>query len=99
MYFFEKLYPEYPGLWEKYTSYLAVAVNNIHMILDCDVVLGGYVGSCMGEFIRDIRDKVKRHMPRFSAAEILSLFQFSITVERSPYRIAQRQIEKPLHMF
>ncbi len=59
--FFERLKQgeeEAAGLWEKYTSYLAVAVNNIHMILDCDVVLGGYVGSCMGEFIRDIRDKV-----------------------------------------
>jgi predicted NBD/HSP70 family sugar kinase/predicted transcriptional regulator len=60
-YFFERL--EQGGreeicLWEQYTSYLAIAVNNLHMILDCDVVLGGYVGSCMGRFIRDIRDKV-----------------------------------------
>ncbi len=46
------------GLWDKYTSYLAIAVNNIHMVLDCDIVLGGYVGSCMGEFIQDVRDKV-----------------------------------------
>ncbi len=46
------------GLWEGYTSYLAIAVNNIHMVLDCDVVLGGYVGSSMGQFIQDIRDKV-----------------------------------------
>lgn len=45
-------------LWEQYTSYLAIAVNNIHMVLDCDIVLGGYVGSCMGEFIRDIQKKV-----------------------------------------
>ncbi len=45
------------ALWENYTSCLAVAVNNIHMLLDCDIVLGGYVGSCMGEHIRDIRDK------------------------------------------
>ncbi len=45
-------------LWEQYTSDLAIAVNNIHMILDCDVVLGGYVGSCMGEFLLDIQKKV-----------------------------------------
>lgn len=44
--------------WEKYTSYLAIAVNNIYMVLDCDIVLGGYVGSCMGAFIRDIQKKV-----------------------------------------
>lgn len=44
--------------WDSYTDYLAMAVNNIHMILDCDVVLGGYVGSCMGMHIQDIWDKV-----------------------------------------
>lgn len=44
--------------WEDYTSYLAMAANNIHMVLDCDIILGGYVGSCMGEHIRQIQDKV-----------------------------------------
>ncbi len=59
--FFEQLKNGEPGaarLWDSYTSSLAVAVNNIHMLLDCDVILGGYVGSCMGDFIRDVRDKV-----------------------------------------
>ncbi|MDE7313099.1 MAG: ROK family protein [Eubacterium sp.] len=61
--FFERLGQgerEAASRWEQYTSYLAVAVNNIHMILDCDVVLGGYVGSCMGEYIRDVRSKVSQ---------------------------------------
>ncbi len=59
--FFEQLQRKEPKaveLWEEYTSYLAIAVNNIHMILDCDVVLGGYVGNCMGEFVHDIQKKV-----------------------------------------
>lgn len=59
--FFERLNQgeqEAAKLWDKYTSYLAVAVNNIHMVLDCDVILGGYVGSSMGEFIRDVQNKV-----------------------------------------
>ncbi len=50
--------PEEASLWDQYTTYLAIAVNNIHMVLDCDVVLGGYVGSSMGAFIQDIQDKV-----------------------------------------
>lgn len=45
-------------IWDSYISYLAIAVNNIHMVLDCDVILGGYVGSYMGTHIQDIRDKV-----------------------------------------
>lgn len=47
-------------LWDRYTTYLAIAVNNIHMVLDCDIVLGGYVGSYMGEYIQDIQDKVSK---------------------------------------
>lgn len=59
--FFERLRQgekEAALLWEQYTFYLAIAVNNIHMILDCDIVLGGYVGSCMGEYVRDVQEKV-----------------------------------------
>lgn len=45
------------SIWSAYTDYLAVAVNNIHMILDCDVVLGGYVGSYMGTHLQDVWEK------------------------------------------
>lgn len=45
-------------IWDKYTTYLAMAINNIHMVLDCDIILGGYVGSYMGEHIQDIKEKV-----------------------------------------
>lgn len=45
------------ALWEAYTSDLAMAVNNIHMILDCDVMLGGYVGSRIGAHIEQVREK------------------------------------------
>ena len=44
--------------WDEYTKYLSIAVNNIHMVLDCDIVLGGYVGSCLEEYIEEIRKKV-----------------------------------------
>lgn len=45
-------------LWDRYTSYLAIAVNNIHMVLDCDIILGGYVGSYAEARIQDIWEKV-----------------------------------------
>lgn len=35
------------GIWEEYLQALAVAVNNIHMLFDCNVILGGYVGAHM----------------------------------------------------
>lgn len=49
---------EFGKLWERYTDYLAIAINNIHMILDCDIVLGGYVGSYVEEHMHKIWEKV-----------------------------------------
>lgn len=59
--FFEKLEQgdiKCRKLWEEYTTWLAVAINNIHMVLDCDIVLGGYVGSFTRAYIPDIWKKV-----------------------------------------
>lgn len=61
--FFELLKEQDPAAlerWEQYTTYLAVAINNIHMVLDCDIVLGGYVGSYLEPYIPDIRRKVEK---------------------------------------
>lgn len=44
--------------WEEYEKYLAIAINNIHMVLDCDIVLGGYVGSCLEPYMEEIRETV-----------------------------------------
>lgn len=45
-------------IWDVYTGFLAIALNNIHMVLDCDIILGGYVGSYAEPYIQDIWDKV-----------------------------------------
>ncbi|MCI9199416.1 MAG: ROK family protein [Lachnospiraceae bacterium] len=47
-------------IWNTYTDYLSIAVNNIHMVLDCDIVLGGYVGSCIGTHLQGLWDKVDK---------------------------------------
>lgn len=46
--------------WERYTDYLAIAVNNLHMVLDCDIILGGYVGSYVEPHMQGIREKAAR---------------------------------------
>lgn len=45
-------------IWDAYTDFLAMALNNIHMVLDCDIVLGGYVGSYVEPYLPDIWRKV-----------------------------------------
>ena len=51
--FFDRLRagdPHLEQVWQEYLQYLAVAVNNLHMSFDCDVIVGGYVGAYLEEF-------------------------------------------------
>lgn len=34
--------PDYVRLWEDFLRHLAIGIHNIRMVLDCDIVLGGY---------------------------------------------------------
>lgn len=45
-------------VWDRYTDYLAMAANNIHMMLDCDIIMGGYVGAYAEDYLQDICRKV-----------------------------------------
>lgn len=45
-------------IWDVYIGYLAVALNNIRMLLDCDIILGGYVGSYAEPYLQEIWNKV-----------------------------------------
>lgn len=59
--FFERLSQreqEIVEIWDRYTDYLSIAINNIRMILDCDIILGGYVGSYVEEHMEGIWRKV-----------------------------------------
>jgi len=47
--------------WEKYMKYLAVAVGNFRMCMDCDIILGGYVGGFMGPYMEQFRKMVAEH--------------------------------------
>lgn len=42
--------------WNQYLSHLSVAVNNVRMLFDCKIILGGYVGA----YIDDDIEKLKR---------------------------------------
>jgi Transcriptional regulator/sugar kinase len=38
-------------IWNEYLYYLSLTLNNLRMIFDCDVIIGGYVGAYMNEYI------------------------------------------------
>ena len=47
------------SVWDAYLDNVAVVVNNLRMMLDCDVILGGYVGRYM-----DAEPVSYTHLPR-----------------------------------
>ena len=46
------------ALWEEYLTHLVVTVNNLRMLYDCNVILGGYAGAYMDEYVESIRELV-----------------------------------------
>lgn len=56
--FFEGLQagdPEIRAHWERYLQHLATAVMNVRMLFDCDIIIGGYVGSYMDVYLDDLK--------------------------------------------
>lgn len=43
------------SIWSEYVSHLVIAINNLRMLFDCKVILGGYAGAYMDEYIEDLR--------------------------------------------
>ena len=59
--FFEKLdegNKEFESLLEKYLDDLAILINDVNMCLDCQVVLGGYMGAYLKRYMDKIRKLV-----------------------------------------
>ena len=54
---------EIRAVWQEYLEHLAVAVANLRMLFDCDIIIGGYVGSYMDEYIEQLRDLVAERSP------------------------------------
>ncbi len=48
-------------IWEEYVSHLVIAVNNLRMLFDCNVILGGYAGAYMDEYIDELRELASKY--------------------------------------
>ncbi len=62
-YFFELLKQGsalHTEIWKKYLYHLTLAINNLRMVFDCDIILGGYVGSYMDDYIDVLRGLVAK---------------------------------------
>ena len=53
----------YQRVFDDYLNYLALAVNNLRVCYDHDIVIGGYVGAYMTDYIDTLREKVIKLNP------------------------------------
>jgi len=64
--FFERLKGGDEGfreIWEDYLDKLAIVMNNLRMIFDCDVVIGGEISRYFADYLDTLRERVRaRHL-------------------------------------
>lgn len=50
-------------VWNEYLDYLVIAVNDIRMLFGCTVILGGYVGAYMKDYMDILYEKLDTKSP------------------------------------
>ena len=48
----------YADKWSEYLDYLARTVNIVHVLLDCEIIIGGYIGAYMAPYIDELKRRV-----------------------------------------
>ncbi|MCQ2441564.1 MAG: ROK family transcriptional regulator [Oscillospiraceae bacterium] len=67
---------EYQKIWSDYLDHLAIGINNIHMVLDCDIVLGGVLAHFMAPYLEDLRFRLKNISSFETNGEFLKLSRY-----------------------
>lgn len=47
-------------IWDTYLDHLALAIHNIRMLLDCTIIIGGYVGTYIEKYMGDLYQKIDK---------------------------------------
>lgn len=64
------------NIWEEYLDNLATGINNIRMILDSDVIIGGEIGQYIGKYIDCLNDKVRARNSFNDPADYIYISRF-----------------------
>lgn len=68
--------PEYQKIWNDYLDHLAIGINNIRMVLDCNIVLGGVLAHFMGPYLENLRTRLKNISSFETDGEFLKLSRY-----------------------
>lgn len=83
---------EYVTHFDSYISNLAVAVGNLHLLYDCTVILGGYVGGYMEPYIGKLQAIINKNY--FFADKNNYVHPCSLHTESSAVGVALHYIKK-----
>ncbi|MCD8349548.1 MAG: ROK family transcriptional regulator [Planctomycetaceae bacterium] len=78
--------------WNAYLDWLAIAVNSLRMIFDYDVVIGGYIGAYIDEYLGDLRRRAACRNTFNDSGEYITACRHK--TEASAVGAALMQIEK-----
>lgn len=67
---------EYQKLWSDYLDHLAIGINNIRMVLDCDIILGGVLAHFMSPYLEDLRLRLRSISPFETTGDYLKLSRY-----------------------
>lgn len=77
--FFRDLENDDPAIvrvWDTYLDYLAATVNILRMLLDCNVILGGYVGEYLEPYMEELKKRAARLNTFSDDAEYLKICSY-----------------------
>jgi len=49
------------SIWEEYLDHLAMAISNLRMCFDCDILLGGYVGGFLEPYLEELSSRAAQY--------------------------------------
>lgn len=74
--FFEKLESgdeKAKARWKEYLSYLVTALTAVHMLFDCRIVIGGYLGQHIDNYMDEVRELMRAEDPFSEDVDYLSV--------------------------
>lgn len=73
----EKGNRDYSAIWDDFKKHLVIALHNIRMSLDCDIVLGGYLTEYLKPHFEEIREMLAESDPFDRECQYLRISRFS----------------------
>lgn len=66
----------YLKIWNEYLEYLCIGINNIYMVYDSDVVLGGVLTQYLGPYLEEIKKRLAQRNFFEKSGEYFKLTQY-----------------------